>query len=69
MFDQKSIILNCNETNKESIIRFLAQMAYEAGYVSEVESYVHAVLEREKEYSTGVGFNIGIPHGKSESVK
>lgn len=69
MFDQKSIILNCSETKKESIIRFLAQKAHEAGYVSDVETYVHAVLEREKEFSTGVGFNIGIPHGKAESVK
>lgn len=69
MFDQKSIILNCAETKKEAIIRFLAQKAFEAGYVSDVEPYVHAVLEREKEFSTGVGFNIGIPHGKSEAVK
>lgn len=69
MFDKKSIILNCEETDKVEIINFLASKAQEAGYVSEVEPYVHAVLEREKEYSTGVGFSIAIPHGKAESVQ
>lgn len=69
MFDKKSIILNCESTDKVEIINFLASKAKEAGYVTEVEPYVEAVLEREKEYSTGVGFNIGIPHGKAESVK
>ncbi len=69
MFDKKSIILNCVETDKVKIVNFLAEKALEAGYITEVEPYVHAVLEREKEYSTGVGFNIAIPHGKAEPVK
>lgn len=68
MFDKKSIILNCESTSKVEIIHFLANKAKEAGYVSDVEPYVEAVLEREKEYSTGVGFNIAIPHGKAKSV-
>ncbi len=68
MFDKKSIILSCSETEKVNIVKFLAKKAHEAGYVSDIDPYVSAVLAREEEYSTGVGFGIAIPHGKAESV-
>lgn len=68
MFEREAIVLNCPLTDKKEIITFLAQKAFEAGYVSNVESYVASVLHREAEYSTGVGFGIAIPHGKDQAV-
>src|SRR5574343_311659 len=68
MFAPQSLILSCAETQKEAIIRFLARKAFEAGYINDVETYVQSVLHRESEYSTGVGYGIAIPHGKSEAV-
>lgn len=68
MFEREAIVLNCPLNDKKEIITFLAQKAYEAGYVSNIESYVTSVLHREAEYSTGVGFGIAIPHGKDQAV-
>lgn len=68
MFEKEAIVLHCAETNKEKIIRFLAEHAHKAGYVSDIEPYVQSVLHREAEYSTGVGYGIAIPHGKDASV-
>jgi len=68
MFNLEAIILNCALEDKEAIIHFLAQQAQTAGYVSDPDAYAHAVLERESEYSTGVGMGVAIPHGKSTAV-
>lgn len=68
MFNQEAIILNCALSDKEEIIRFLADHAQKAGYVNDSKTYVQAVLDRESEYSTGVGMGVAIPHGKSIAV-
>lgn len=68
MFAKEALILHCAETQKEKIISFLAQKAFDAGYIRDVDAYVASVLHRESEYSTGVGYGIAIPHGKSAAV-
>lgn len=68
LFQENTIILNCNLRNKEDIIRYMSQNALENNKLNEVESFVQAVLHRESEFSTGVGFGIAIPHGKSVVV-
>lgn len=55
--------------DKETIIRNLAEIAYAQGKVEDKEKYVTAVLKREEEYSTAVGFHVAIPHGKTDAVK
>ncbi|HPP32262.1 MAG TPA: fructose PTS transporter subunit IIA, partial [Soehngenia sp.] len=55
-------------TNREELIRQLALLAYKDGKISDIEDYIKAVLKREAEYSTAVGFGVAIPHGKSDSV-
>lgn len=69
MFKPETILLNCDLTDKEAIIRHLAQHGQAVGLVDNVEAYVQSVLHREAEYSTGVGYGIAIPHGKSSAVK
>jgi fructose-specific phosphotransferase system IIA component len=39
------------------------------GRITDKKLYLDSVLEREKLASTAVGFDVGIPHGKSQAVK
>lgn len=68
MLSQDHILLQTSATTKLEVIQALATLAYELGKVNDVESFVAAVLEREAQYSTGVGYHIAIPHGKSVAV-
>lgn len=63
------IDLNIKQNTKEEVIRHLTGLAIEEGRVEDEETYVQAVMARESEYSTGMGFGIAIPHGKTSAVK
>ena len=54
--------------NKEGVIRELVDVLAQNGKVTDSDSVLEAVLEREKVMSTGVGQGIAIPHGKTESA-
>ena len=41
----------------------------ENGKLLDKDKYLQAVIDREKEFSTGIGMGIAIPHGKSSGVK
>ena len=69
LITKESILLHCDIKEKEDIIRFVANHALKIQKISEVEPFVQAVFHREAEFSTGVGYGIAIPHGKSAVVK
>lgn len=68
IINESLVDLNVKQKTKEEVIRYLTELAIKEGRVSEADKYVEAVLNREKEYSTGMGFGIAIPHGKSSAV-
>ena len=47
----------------------MAKMLDENGKLLDKDKYIKAVTDREKEFSTGIGMGIAIPHGKSSGVK
>ncbi|CQR49997.1 MULTISPECIES: fructose PTS transporter subunit IIA [Haloferax] len=53
---------------KEGAIEFLLDLAVDAGRVDDRDAALAALLEREEEATTGVGFGIGIPHAKTDAV-
>ncbi|MNJ46407.1 PTS system mannose-specific EIIBCA component [compost metagenome] len=57
-----------NVSDKNDCIRALVDALAQAGAVSDKSSYLEAVMNREKTSSTGIGFNVAIPHGKSAGV-
>lgn len=63
------IELNIEKSNKEKVIKELAQLMDNENRLFDCEKYVENVLEREKLTSTGFGFGVAIPHGKSDAVK
>lgn len=68
MFSTQTIYLDCPAQDKDSIIQDIAEHAVKIGLVSDAKAYVASVQHRETEFSTGVGYGVAIPHGKSEAV-
>ena len=64
------IIPNLEATTKEEVIKTLSSKLAECGYVS--KDYFQLVMEREKEYPTGLvanGAYIAIPHAFDKKIK
>ncbi len=68
LFLPECMTMDLQASNKWEAIRELAQLLQQAGRIDCVETFEQAVVEREKRVSTGVGFGIGIPHGRSAAV-
>ncbi|MGB9811326.1 MULTISPECIES: PTS sugar transporter subunit IIA [Bacteria] len=63
VFDKDLIFLKENFSNREDLLRFLAEKLLERGLVK--DSFVDAVLKREEEHPTGIylgEINVAIPH-------
>jgi len=63
------IKLELNSKTKEDVITEMATILDENGKLLDKNIYIKAVKDREKEFSTGIGMGIAIPHGKSSGVK
>ncbi len=55
--------------NKLDVINELIEVLNQDGKLLDKDNYTEAVLRREKEFSTGIGMGIAIPHAKDSSVK
>tara|TARA_B100000965_G_C19566632_1_gene747140 strand:- start:961 stop:1410 length:450 start_codon:yes stop_codon:yes gene_type:complete len=55
--------------SREEAIEAMAELIDKCGRLNDKEEYVRVVKEREKLSSTGIGFGVSIPHGKSNAVK
>lgn len=69
MVIDKDLILLDLTGDKETIISTLATKAFDQGRLEDKQEYIDAVLKREKEYSTALGYEVAIPHGQSDTVK
>ncbi|MCA9243634.1 MAG: PTS sugar transporter subunit IIA [Phycisphaerales bacterium] len=58
------IIAPLNATDKTAAITALVHQLAESGAITRPEMALDAVLKREAERTTGVGFGLAIPHGK-----
>jgi PTS system galactitol-specific IIA component len=66
----ESVLLNCEFTTAEEVIKAIGSKLFEAGFVK--ASFVDAAIEREKNLPTGLplsgGINAAIPHTEIEHV-
>lgn len=63
MFSEKMILLDYEAKNREDLLTKLSRYLYDSGYVA--ETFANAILEREKEYPTGLpteGVKVALPH-------
>lgn len=68
LINKDLILLNLPADSQEEALTLLAQRAKELNKIGDVEAFKAAVLAREGEYSTAVGFGVAIPHGKTDAV-
>lgn len=52
--------------NQEAALRRLVDLLDASGKLKDKEAFYHAILEREKIVSTGIGMGVAIPHAKLE---
>ncbi|MCG3128632.1 MAG: PTS system fructose-specific EIIABC component [Phycisphaerae bacterium] len=52
--------------DKRGLITELVSLLAESGAIANQQAVLDAVLKREMERSTGIGYGLAIPHGKSE---
>ncbi len=69
LINEGLISLNLDTKTKEETIQKMSEKMQQSGSLSDINHYIQAVLERENKGSTGVGFHVAIPHGKSSSVE
>ena len=68
--NKKAISADLKATDKEGIVRELVDLLAKAGAIKgKKEDIVKILMAREALGSTGIGQGIGIPHGKTSSVK
>lgn len=68
LLDKQSIFIPLNASDKNSCIRAMVDGLEISGCLSDKDAYYETVLAREATGSTGIGFGVAIPHGKSSGV-
>lgn len=65
---KKMILLNRDIKSQDEAINQLIQQADKMNLIDDIKIFRKSVNDREKIASTAVGYNIAMPHGKSNSV-
>ncbi|MCM8831875.1 MAG: PTS sugar transporter subunit IIA [Candidatus Omnitrophica bacterium] len=61
-------VMNLVSKTKEDAIREISTNLQKSGKINDLEKFISDILEREKLGSTGIGYNIAIPHSRTEAV-
>ncbi|WP_430886166.1 PTS sugar transporter subunit IIA [Fusibacter sp. JL216-2] len=69
LFTEDLMIGSLKANKKNKAIEEMVDQLDKQGKLLNKSAYLQAVLDREEEYSTGIGMGIAIPHGKSTGVK
>jgi fructose-specific phosphotransferase system IIA component len=69
MIRKELITVNADFTNRLEAIKKMTQMAKAADVIADEEVFYQAVLDREDETVTSIGYEVAIPHGKTNTVK
>ena len=64
-----AMIMDLQATDKKGAIDEMVQKMYNAGRISDIETYKQGILAREAQTSTGLGDGIAMPHAKNAAVK
>lgn len=67
--NSSNVFPSLKATSKEDAIRFLAESIASRHPEADLKNMVHAVMERERVMSTGVGKGLAIPHGKVNGLE
>jgi len=65
---EETVFLELDASSRGECLQVMINGMEKAGFVSDKAVYLAAVNEREQKGSTGIGFGVAIPHGKSSGV-
>ncbi|NTV66103.1 MAG: PTS sugar transporter subunit IIA [Chlorobaculum sp.] len=68
LLSEKHIYLNLDSGSKDAVIDRLVAMVAGHEKVRDIKQLAEDVRKREREMSTGIGKNIGLPHAKTTAV-
>jgi fructose PTS system EIIA component len=68
LLKNETILLPLDAGSRDECIERMVDRLASAGFVTDAQPYADAVLNRETTGSTGIGFGVAIPHGKSKGV-
>ncbi|MBL0385175.1 PTS sugar transporter subunit IIA [Tumebacillus sp. ITR2] len=63
------IQLDVQGTTKAEVMQELVNLLDNAGALNDAAGYLQSLNDREAVGSTGIGFGVAIPHGKTDAVK
>ncbi len=69
IINETLIDLSLMATDKKTAIQDLAKQIQSDDRLNDYDSYIEEVFRREDLSTTGIGFGVGIPHGKTDAVK
>lgn len=69
LLNEHAILMPLNAASREDCIHTMIDALEQSGAVADKSAYLEAVMNREEMSSTGIGFKVAIPHGKSSGVK
>ena len=64
----ETIFINPDVSSRKECLQVMIDGMEKAGFVNDKAAYLATVNEREQKGSTGIGFGVAIPHGKSSGV-
>lgn len=68
VINKEMIFLQQDYADMDSALNLLINKADEIGLIDGTKDYMEAVLKRERDLSTAIGYQVAIPHGKSDTV-
>ena len=66
--DEKLILPKLKSTTKSTVLREFTALIKKNGHIKNMEDVYDALMEREKQTSTGIGRGIAIPHCKLKCI-
>ncbi|QIB26632.1 PTS sugar transporter subunit IIA [Caloranaerobacter azorensis] len=69
LINKDLINLNLKAKTKEDVLKEITKMINDDNRLNSEQLYYDKLLERENQFSTGVGYGIAIPHAKTDAVK
>ncbi len=67
--DKKAIEVKLKSKTKEGVLKELVSLLEKTNQITNTKEFLKVIQEREELGSTGIGYNIAIPHARSSAVK
>ena len=62
-------IMELKGKTKEEVIREIVNVLNKSGKIKTIDKFIKDILDRESLGSTGIGYNVAIPHARTDSIE